>query len=153
MVSRLLWVMFVLAIAALVAAGWGGDDKPAYWGIAADLQVSVDDVKNVELSESGALSTLQTELRRSGATQTLCEFGEGGFPDETSALKSSVSKLSTTIDQLPSYPRSSRSSARAGGQQCGAAARTSPAPQARPATDRAGPGAAQEPKTEGRTNG
>ena len=105
MISRLLWIMFVLAIAALVAAGCGGDDKPAYCENVADLQESVDDVKNVQLTDSGALSTLQTDLPqiRSDANAVVSSAKED-FPSQTSALKSSVSKLSTTIDQLPSSP-------------------------------------------------
>ena len=105
MISRLLWIMFVLAIAALVAAGCGGDDEPAYCENVADLQVSVDDVKKVQLNESGALSTLQTELTqvRSDANAVVSSAKQD-FPSETSALKSSVSKLSTTIEALPTSP-------------------------------------------------
>ena len=105
MTSRLLWIMFVLAIAALVAAGCGGDDKPAYCENVADLQVSVDDVKNVQLTDSGALSTLQTELPqvRSDA-DAVVSSAKQDFPDETSALKSSVSTVATTIEQLPASP-------------------------------------------------
>ena len=105
MTSRLLWIVFVLVIAALVGAGCGGDDKPGYCENVADLQVSVDDVKNVQLSESGALSTLQSELPqvRSDANAVVSSAKED-FPSQTSALKSSVSKLSTTIEQLPASP-------------------------------------------------
>ena len=105
MISRLLSIMFVLAVAALVGAGCGGDDAPAYCENVADLKVSVDDVKNVELGESDALSTLQTELPqiRSDANAVVSSAKED-FPSETSALKSSVSKVSTTIEQLPASP-------------------------------------------------
>ncbi len=87
------------------AAGCGGDDKPAYCEDVADLQVSVDDVKNVQLSDSGALSTLQTELQqvRSDA-DAVVSSAKQDFPDETSALKSSVSTVATTIEQLPASP-------------------------------------------------
>jgi hypothetical protein len=105
MTSRLLWIMFVLAIAALVAAGCGGDDKPAYCENVADLQQSVDDVKNVQLSESGALSTLQTDLQKvQSDAKAVVSSAKQDFPSQTSALKSSVSKLSTTIEQLPASP-------------------------------------------------
>ena len=67
--------------------------------------MSVDDVKNVQLSESGALSTLQTELPqvRSDA-DAVVSSAKQDFPDETSALKSSVSTVATTIEQLPASP-------------------------------------------------
>ena len=41
MISRLLWIMCVLAIAAFVAAGCGGDDKPAYCSDVSELQETV----------------------------------------------------------------------------------------------------------------
>ena len=105
MISRLLWIVFVLAIAALVAAGCGGDDKPAYCSNVSDLQQSVDDLKNVQLSESGALSTLQTDLQKvQSDANAVVSSAKQDFPSQTSALKSSVSKLSTTIEQLPASP-------------------------------------------------
>ena len=105
MISRLLWIVVMLAIAALVAAGCGGDDNPDYCENVADLQVSIDDVKAVQLSERGALSTLQAELPqvRSDANAVVSSAKQD-FPSQTSALKSSVSKLSTTIEQLPASP-------------------------------------------------
>ena len=103
--SRFLWIMLALAAAALVAAGCGGDDKPAYCSNVSDLQQSVDDLKNVQLTESGALSTLQTDVQKvQSDARRGRELGEAGFPGQTSALKSSVSSLSTTIEQLPSSP-------------------------------------------------
>ena len=105
MISRLLWIMFVLAIAALVAAGCGGDDKPAYCSDVSDLQQSVDDLKNVQLTESGALSTLQTDLQTvQSNADAVVSSAKQDFSSQTSALKSSVSKLSTTIEQLPASP-------------------------------------------------
>ena len=105
MISRLLWIMLVLAVAAVVAAGCGGDDKPGYCENVADLQVSVDDVKNVQLTDSDALSTLQGELPqvRSDANAVVSSAKQD-FPSQTDALKSSVSELSTTIEQLPASP-------------------------------------------------
>ena len=103
--SRILSIMVVLAAAALVAAGCGGDDEPAYCSNVGDLQQSVDDLKNVQLTESGSLSSLQTAIQevQSDADAAVSSAKED-FPNETSALKSSVSSLSTTINELPSSP-------------------------------------------------
>ena len=102
--ARMLSIMVVLAAAALVAAGCGGDDEPAYCSNVSDLQQSVDDLKNVQL-ESGALSSLQTAIQevQSDADAVVSSARED-FPNETSALRSSVSSLSTTIEELPSSP-------------------------------------------------
>ena len=103
--SRLPWIMLVLVAATLVAAACGGDDKPAYCSNVSDLQQSVDDLKSVHLSESGALSTLQTDVQKvQSDADAVVNSAKEDFPDETSALKSSVSSLSTTIEELPSSP-------------------------------------------------
>ena len=99
-----LMIPLALAAAALVVAGCGSSDKPAYCSNVSDLQQSVDDLKDVQL-ESGALSTLQTDVQKvqSNANAVVSSAKED-FPSETSALKSSVSSLSTAIEQLPSSP-------------------------------------------------
>ena len=103
--SRVFSIMVVLAAAALVAAGCGGDDKPAYCSNVSDLQQSVDDLKNVQLKESGSLSTLQTDVQKvQSDADAVVSSAKEDFPNETSALKSSVSSLSTTINELPSSP-------------------------------------------------
>ena len=103
--SRFLWIMLALAAATLVAAACGGDDKPAYCSNVSDLQQSVDDLKSVHLSESGALSTLQTDVQKvQSDADAVVSSAKQDFPDQTSALKSSVSSLSTTIEELPSSP-------------------------------------------------
>ena len=103
--SRLPWIVVALAIAALVAAGCGGDDKPAYCSNVSDLQQSVGDLKNVQLSESGALSTLQTDLQKvQSDANAVVSSAKQDFPRQTSALTSSVSTVSTTIKQLPASP-------------------------------------------------
>ena len=95
----------VLAAAALVAAACGGDDEPAYCSNVSDLQQSVDDLKNVQLTESGSLSTLQTDIQKvQSDADAVVSSAKEDFPNETSALKSSVSSLSTTIEELPSSP-------------------------------------------------
>jgi hypothetical protein len=93
-----------LAAAALVAAGCGGDDKPEYCSNVSDLQQSVDNLKGVQL-ESGALSTLQTDLQKvQSNANAVVSSAKQDFPSETSALQSSVSTLSTTINSLPASP-------------------------------------------------
>ena len=97
-------------VATLVAAACGGDDKPAYCENVSDLQSRSTTLKSVQLSESGALSTLQTDLQKiQSDANAVVSSAKEDFPGETSAPKSSVSSLSTTIDQSPSSPTAQQS--------------------------------------------
>jgi hypothetical protein len=104
MISRLPWILLVLAIAALVAVGCGGSDKPAYCSNVSDLKQSVDDLKGVKI-ERGALSTLRTDLQKvQSNANAVVSSAKQDFPSQTSPLKSSVSSLSTAVKQLPASP-------------------------------------------------
>jgi hypothetical protein len=93
-----------LCVGLLLLAGCGSDDKPEYCSNVSDLQQSVDDLKGVQL-ESGALSALQTDVQNvQGNVDAVVSSAKQDFPSETSALESSVSSLSTSIEQLPASP-------------------------------------------------
>ena len=100
-----LMVPLALIATALVAAGCGSSSsKPAYCSNVSSLQQSVDDLRNIQL-QSGALSTLQTDLQKvQNNANAVVSSAKADFPSETSALKSSVSSLSDSIQQLPSSP-------------------------------------------------
>ena len=96
-----------LAAAALVAAGCGGSDKPAYCSNVSDLQQSVSDLKSVQ-PNSAIVSTLQTDLQKvQSNANAVVSSAKQDFPNQTSALESSVSSLSTSIKQLPAVPDAS----------------------------------------------
>ena len=93
-----------VAAASLVAAGCGGSSKPDYCSKVSDLQQSVNDLKGVQL-QSGALSTIQTDVQKVQSNATaVVSSAKQDFPTQTSALQSSVSTLSATINALPSAP-------------------------------------------------
>ena len=93
-----------LAAAALVAAGCGGSSKPAYCSNVSDLQQSVSDLKSVQ-PNSAIVSTLQTDLQKvQSNANAVVSSAKQDFPNQTSALESSVSSLSTSIKQLPPSP-------------------------------------------------
>ena len=97
-------LVLALAAAALMVAGCGGDDKPDYCSNVSDLKQSVDDLTSVQL-ESGALSTLQTDVQKvQSDANAVVSSAKQDFPNETSALESSVSSLSTSVEQLPPDP-------------------------------------------------
>ena len=99
-----LTVALAPAAVALVAAGCGSDDKPAYCSNVDVLQQSIDNLVGVPL-QSGALSTLQTDVQNvQGNLDAVVSSAKQDFPSETSALESSVSSLSATINKLPPSP-------------------------------------------------
>ena len=100
-------VMLILALAlaavALAVAGCGSS-KPDYCSDVSNLQQSVDDLGNIQL-QSGALSTLQTDLQKVQTNaNAVVTSAKADFPSQTSALKSSVTSLSNSIKQLPASP-------------------------------------------------
>jgi hypothetical protein len=103
--SRFLWIAVALAAAALFTAGCGGGDKPAFCSDVDDLQGSVGDLKNVQLSDSDSLSTLRTQLKTVKTNaNTVVSSAKADFPSETKALKTSVTDLGTAVERLPAAP-------------------------------------------------
>ena len=98
-------IPLALIATALVAAGCGSSSsKPAYCSNVSSLQQSVDDLGNIQL-QSGALSTLQTDLQKvQNNADAVVSSAKADFPSQTSALKSSVTALSNSIKQLPASP-------------------------------------------------
>ncbi len=95
----------LIVTGALFVAGCGdGDDKPAYCSNVTELEESVGAVGEINLDKD-AIATLQDDLRtvRSNANDVVSSARDD-FPDETNAVESAVSKLSTTIEQLPQSP-------------------------------------------------
>ena len=102
--SRFLWIMLALA-----AAGWWPQAVAATTSrptAQCERSPAVGrHLKSVHLTESGALSTLQTDVQKvQSDADAVVSSAKQDFPDQTSALKSSVSSLSTTIEELPSSP-------------------------------------------------
>ena len=78
--------------------------KPDYCSNVSDLQQSVNDLKSIQL-QSGALSTIQTDVQKVQSNATaVVSSAKQDFPTQTSALQSSVSTLSATINALPASP-------------------------------------------------
>jgi hypothetical protein len=96
-------IALALAAVALVATGCGSS-KPDYCSNVSDLKESVDELGSIQV-ESGVLSTVRSDLEEVRANaNTVVSSVKQDFPNETSALKSSVSSLSDTVNQLPPTP-------------------------------------------------
>ncbi len=99
----ILSVALALAALALIAAGCGSS-KPDYCSNVSDLKESVDELGSIQV-ESGVLSTLRSDLEKVRAdANRVVSSAQQDFPNETSALNSSVSSLADTVDRLPPSP-------------------------------------------------
>jgi hypothetical protein len=95
-------VAMVGVVALVTAAGCGGGRKPAYCSDRASLN---SDVKGLSGAASSGVSGLQSQLAtiQSDAT-ALVDSAKSDFPDETSAIKSSVDTLESAVKALPASP-------------------------------------------------
>ena len=92
----------VLVLSALVAAGCG-DSKPSYCSKVDQLELSVKDLGEIDLSKgvsslASAVSKVQTSANDAVAA------AKKDFPTETGRIESSISALATGVNQLPSSP-------------------------------------------------
>jgi hypothetical protein len=104
-VSRLLRrsLIAVVACAPLALGACGGGDQPGYCADRASLQSSIADLRN--LSPSDGLSGLEARLRTiQSDAQALVASARSDFPDETSAIGTSVDTLARDVRALPSNP-------------------------------------------------
>ena len=101
---RLPSATIALAAAAAVLAAGCGSSKPAYCGDRTKLEQSV---KSIDVT--AGLGALKTQLEQVETNaQSLVSSAKSDFPDETSAINSSVSKLKTEVGTLASSPSPSQ---------------------------------------------
>jgi hypothetical protein len=92
----------LVVVGALALAGCGSS-KPAYCTDRTNLENSVKGLTN--LSVSGGLSGLQSQVKKIQSDATaLVNSAKGDFPNETSAIHSSVDALASSVTALPSSP-------------------------------------------------
>jgi hypothetical protein len=93
-----------LAAITVAVTGCGGSSKPEYCSDLSKLEASVYELGVVEL-ESGSFATLEADLKTVRKNvDAVATSAKEDFPSETSALESSVSSLSDTINKLPPSP-------------------------------------------------
>jgi hypothetical protein len=95
-------VALALVLAALLAAGCGSSN-PSYCSKADDLELAVQDLKEIDLSK-GVSSVTSAVSKVQSTANAAVTAAKKDFPTETSNIDSSVSALKTTVDKLPSSP-------------------------------------------------
>ncbi len=92
-----------VTVFSLLIAGCGGSSKPSYCSKVSDLEKSVQNLP-ANVSENGVdtlKSSLQTVETNANA---VISSAKSDFPNETTAMKTSLDSLHTTVQQLPSSP-------------------------------------------------
>jgi hypothetical protein len=94
-----------LALAATAALATGcGSSKPAYCSAVANLESSIKSVPNTDVVTNGTAALKSTLQKVQSDAEAVVSAAKSDFPNETSALSSSVTTISTSIKQLPSSP-------------------------------------------------
>jgi hypothetical protein len=98
----LLACVAVLGLVGITGCG-GSSSKPAYCTSRTNLENSVKGL--TDLNVSSGLSGLQAQLTKIQSDgNAVVSAAKGDFPNETSAIKSSVNALAATIKAFPSSP-------------------------------------------------
>jgi hypothetical protein len=89
-------------VAAIVAVlvGCGGSSKPSYCSDLSNLKSSVNDLKNVSITDLSSVKSAIQKVESDG--KAVVSSAKDDFPSETSALSTSLSALETTLGQLNS---------------------------------------------------
>lgn len=98
--GSLIAVVAVLGVVALAACG---SSKPSYCSTRTNLENSIKGLTS--LSPSSGISGLESQLKKiQTEANTLVSQAKSDFPSQTSALKSSVDALASTVKSLPENP-------------------------------------------------
>jgi copper chaperone CopZ len=91
------------ALAVTVITGCGGSSKPAYCSDRTSLQNAVKGLQSLTLSNG--VSGLKTQLTTiEGSATAVVSSAKSDFPDQTSAVKTSVDSLANTVKSVSSPP-------------------------------------------------
>lgn len=102
--------MLGLGLAALACAaltGCGGSGKPGYCSDRANLESSIKGLTNLDVSSG--LNGLKAQLGKiQTAATSLVNSAKSDFPNETSAISSSLAALTTTMKGISANPSASQ---------------------------------------------
>lgn len=92
----------VLCAGALAACG--GSSKPSYCSSVSNLEASVKALPSTNIVATGLNGLKSAVGKVHSDAQTAINDAKSDFPNETSALKSAIDSLSTTVKQAASSP-------------------------------------------------
>jgi hypothetical protein len=97
-------VAFALALVVVALLGAGcGSSNPSYCSKADQVELAVQDLKEINLSKG--ISSLTSAVSKVESTASAAvAAAKKDFPTETAKIDSTVSALRTAVNQLPSSP-------------------------------------------------
>ena len=106
MIRRIVLTVGLLATVGAMLAGCGSS-KPAYCSDRANLESSIKGL--TELNVSSGLSGLEAQLGKiQTATTSLVGSAKSDFPNETTAIQSTLTALTSSVKGLASNPSASQ---------------------------------------------
>jgi len=91
-------------LCAGVLAACGGSSKPSYCSAVTNLESSIKAIPSTNIVQTG-LNGLKSSLEKvQSDAETAINAAKSDFPNETSALKTSIDTLSSTVKQAASSP-------------------------------------------------
>ena len=95
----------VTSLAVVVAlSGCGGSSKPSYCSKTADLKKSVQDLGSVNVVTGGTNALTSALKDVESNAEAVVNSAKGDFPNETSAISSSLNTLKNSAQSLASSP-------------------------------------------------
>jgi ABC-type oligopeptide transport system substrate-binding subunit len=94
--------LLAVALAAAALTACGGSSKPGYCSDVSDFKSAVGDLKDVNLSKDGVDGFTSAAQKVETTGTALVSSAKSEFASETSALKSSLASMQTSISQLSS---------------------------------------------------
>jgi hypothetical protein len=102
--QRLAPATFVLAATVALLTGCGGSSKPSYCSAVGDLKSSIQALPSVDVVKNGTSALQSAFTKVQDNANAVVNDAKSDFPTETSAVKTSVDSLSSTVKQLSSNP-------------------------------------------------
>jgi hypothetical protein len=94
----------VIATAALAACGSSSTSKPAYCSDKSSLDSSVKGITTVDVRSNGISALTAQAQKVQDDAKALASSAQSDFPQQTSAITTSVDAMSASLKGLPSSP-------------------------------------------------
>lgn len=96
--------LVLFAVSGVLLAGCGGSSKPSYCSAVSSLESSIKAVPSTNIVKNGTSALASAFSKVQSDATAVVSAAKSDFPNETSALTSSVNALSRTVKQVASSP-------------------------------------------------